>query len=77
MVWFTIWFMVILKIPLAYFGYVMWWSLKDSPDAYPEPGSDAAGGGGPSHGPRLGRRGGPHGTYGRRLARRARRRAPA
>jgi hypothetical protein len=74
MVWFTIWFMVILKIPILYFAYVMWWALKDAPDS-PGTGSDTSGGDGPSRGPRLGRRGGPHGTHSRRLFRAARRRA--
>ena len=77
MLWFTIWFMVILKIPILYLCYVMWWALKDAPDAAPETGpSGTSGGGGPPGGRRLGRRGGPHGTHSRRLVR-ARRRARA
>lgn len=76
MLWFTIWFMVILKIPLAYFGYVMWWSLRDAPDAFPSPGPDEGSGYGPRRGPRLTLRGGPHGVPSRH-ARTARRRAPA
>jgi hypothetical protein len=38
MLWFTIFFLVILKIPAAYLGYVIWWAVKDPP----EPGSDLA-----------------------------------
>jgi len=36
MLWFTIFFLVILKIPAAYLGYVIWWAVKDPP----EPGTD-------------------------------------
>ena len=38
MLWFTIFFLVILKIPAAYLGYVIWWAVKDPP----EPGTDLA-----------------------------------
>jgi hypothetical protein len=77
MLWFTIFFLVILKIPAAYLGYVIWWAVKDPP----EPGSDLAydrvspggeDGGGPvwrpQAGPRLvpGRHPGPHGSPERR-----------
>ena len=31
MLWFTIFFLVILKIPAAYLGYVIWWAVKDPP----------------------------------------------
>jgi hypothetical protein len=72
MLWFTIWFMVILKIPILYLAYVIWWSVKDAP----EPATGEGSGGifdprRPDRGPRLGLRGGPHGTHRRRLARRA------
>ena len=77
MLWFTIFFLVILKIPAAYLGYVIWWAVKDPP----EPGTDLAyvrvppggeGGGGPVwHGrprrnPAPGRHPGPHGSPERR-----------
>ena len=77
MLWFTIFFLVILKIPAAYLGYVIWWAVKDPP----EPGTDLAydrmpaseddGGGGPWRRPRgrgsaPGRRPGPHGSPVRR-----------
>ena len=32
MLWFSIWFLVILKIPIAYLGYVIWWAVKDPPE---------------------------------------------
>ena len=75
MVWFTLWFMVILKIPILYLLYVIWWAVKDPPDAYAGPGADVAGGGGPRWRPsgargRFGPRGrGPHGKAERRAAR--------
>jgi len=77
MLWFTIVFLVLLKIPLAYLGYVVWWALKDPP----VPGEGYEGAGfelgtdGPSPGsswwkrpPLPGRRRGPrpHGTPARR-----------
>jgi hypothetical protein len=72
MVWFTIWFMVILKIPAIYLAYVIWWAVKDPPA--PETGAGGAGYGGgvgPPRTPRTrrpapGRRPGPHGTPARR-----------
>jgi hypothetical protein len=77
MLWFTIFFLVILKIPAAYLGYVIWWAVKDPP----EPGSDMAyervspggrDGGGPVWNPQIGPRSvpgrhpGPHGSPERR-----------
>jgi hypothetical protein len=77
MLWFTIWFMVILKIPALYLGYVIWWAVKEPP-VETSGGSDGnAGGGGtgPSpNRPRLpvpGRSPGPHGKPVRRQARTA------
>lgn len=69
MPWITIWFMVILKIPLLYMCWVIWWAVKDPPDtAGAEPTLDELEGGGgsgwrwtPDRG-RRGRRGGPHGA---------------
>ena len=31
MLWFTIFFLVILKIPIVYLAYVIWWAVKDPP----------------------------------------------
>jgi hypothetical protein len=79
MVWFTIWFLVILKIPIAYLGYIIWWAVKDPPA--PSAGSaggwaGTAGDGGGGIGsagrrrrpprPIPGRRPGPHGVPARR-----------
>jgi len=70
MLWFLIFTMVILKLPIAYLAYVMWWSIKDAPESTAGGwASDGGGGGaGPRRGPRLGLRGGPHGTHARRRA---------
>ncbi len=32
MLWVTICFLVILKIPAVYLGYVIWWAVKDPPE---------------------------------------------
>jgi hypothetical protein len=72
--WFTIVFLVLLKIPLAYLIYVVWWAVKDPP----VPGEGAAGAGGAAvDGPEPGSswrsrsrrrplRRGPHGSPARR-----------
>lgn len=72
MLWFSLWFLVVLKIPLLYLAYVIWWSVKDPP----VPGSATGGsageaGGGPDwgRGPHRRARGGPHGSPARRPAR--------
>jgi hypothetical protein len=73
MLWFTIWFLVILKIPAAYLAYVIWWAVKDppAPAGGPSLGGAATGDGGGVGGPGLrrqarrpipGRRPGPHGS---------------
>jgi hypothetical protein len=31
MVWTTVWFLLILKIPVAYLAWVIWWAVKDPP----------------------------------------------
>ena len=76
MLWFTIFFLVILKIPAAYLGYVIWWAVKDPPE--PGTGFEHArvalpeDSGGPSFRPARvqkpipGRRPGPHGSPVRR-----------
>jgi hypothetical protein len=73
MLWLTIWFMVILKIPAIYLAYVIWWSVKDPPAAASGAAGEGLGGGGIEpprrRGPRApiaGRRPGPHGTSDRR-----------
>jgi hypothetical protein len=78
MLWFTLVFLVLLKIPLAYLAYVVWWAVKSPPEpgeGYEGTGSDV-GSDGPSSGSpwwkppvrdRRGRRG-PHGTPARRPA---------
>jgi hypothetical protein len=49
--WFAIVFMVLLKIPIAYLCYVVWWAVKDPP----QPGEEGAAGFEPgSDGPDLG-----------------------
>ena len=79
MLWFTIFFLVILKIPAAYLGYVIWWAVKDPPEpgsdpGYERPPSNGEDGGGPAWRPPQrrqpipGRRPGPHGSPARRPA---------
>ena len=80
MLWFTLWFMVILKIPILYLAYVIWWAVKDPPDAA-GPAADEIDGGGPYRRPNDDRRRlrrGPHGSPSRRSSpvRAARARAP-
>jgi hypothetical protein len=89
MLWFTLVFLVLLKIPLLYLCYVVWWAVKDPPapgegleDAGVEPGFGPE----PESGswwkrrlPRHPTRRGPHGSPARRPAvapTRARSRAP-
>jgi hypothetical protein len=79
MLWLTIWFTVILKIPALYLAYVIWWSVKDPPAAAAGGTWESLGGGGTEpprrrrpRAPVPGRRPGPHGTPDRR-----RRREPA
>ena len=86
MLWFTIWFMVILKIPVLYLAYVIWWAVKDPPGSHAEPALVAAGPS-PDEGDtgwlrrarrrRPGPRRGPHGSPRRRPARAAIARAHA
>lgn len=76
MLWLTIWFTVILKIPALYLAYVIWWSVKDPPGAAAGSARGSLGGGGIEpprrrgpHAPVPGRRPGPHGTRDRRRTR--------
>jgi hypothetical protein len=39
--WFTVIFLIALKIPIVYLCYVVWWAVKDPP----VPGEDPAGAG--------------------------------
>ncbi len=84
MLWFTIWFMVILKIPALYLAYVIWWAVKDPPEAHPDTrstGQDEGDGGpgwdGHRRRRRPTRRGGPHTAPMRRPALRRRARTAA
>jgi hypothetical protein len=42
-VWYALWFLVILKIPVLYLMWVIWWAVKDPPDG--QTGELAEGGG--------------------------------
>ena len=73
MLWLTIWFTVILKIPALYLCYVIWWAVKDPPTEPAGTVGHGLGGGGVEpprrRGPRApiaGRRQGPHGSPQRR-----------
>lgn len=73
MLWLTLWFTVILKIPALYLCYVIWWAVKDPPAEPAGTVGDGLGGGGVEpprrRGPRApiaGRRPGPHGSPQRR-----------
>ena len=72
--WFTIWFLVILKIPAVYLAYVIWWAVKDPPTAVAPAGGGEADGGDPGWWRDRRRRGhpprrGPHGAPSRRADR--------
>lgn len=74
--WFLLIFVVLLKIPMVYLGYVVWWAVKDPP--LPGEGHAGAGGLGGDGDPPSGRswwkpplpgrtpRRGPHGSPARR-----------
>lgn len=69
MLWFTLIFLVALKIPIIYLCYVIWWAVKDPPqpgEGYAGAGSEA-GSGGPESG---------SSWWGRRLRGRSRRHGP-
>jgi hypothetical protein len=75
MLWLTLWFMVILKIPILYLAWVIWWAVKDPPESQGGSGeSEVDGDEGPGWRPTgrrpiRSRRGGPHGAPIRRPAR--------
>jgi hypothetical protein len=56
MLWLTLWFTVILKIPALYLAYVIWWSVKDPPAEAAGGASGGLAGGDGGEGPRRGRR---------------------
>jgi hypothetical protein len=75
-VWYTLWFLVILKIPVIYLAWVIWWAVKDPPDG---PGDASAEEEGPEGGGGLSPRrpsSRPHRGPDRRPARRPARTAP-
>jgi hypothetical protein len=68
--WELIFMLVVLKIPLVYVGWVVWWAIRAEPEIGTEGGTEGVNwkpwqG---TTGPRP-RRGGPHGTPERRTAR--------
>ncbi len=74
--WFVLVFLVLLKIPMIYLGYVIWWAIKDPPqpgEGY-EASGESFGSGGPDSGrpwwtrplPHRAPRRGPHGSPARR-----------
>ena len=72
MLWFVLFFLVILKIPMVYLAYLIWWAVKDPPRPGAELEGDLDGSGGDpgwGRGPRRRLRGGPHGSPLRRPAR--------
>jgi hypothetical protein len=81
--WFTLWFMVILKIPILYLAWVIWWAVKDPPEDATGEAGEQLGGADDGPGGRFGRRRSsvrrpfPHGSPARRPARPALARAKA
>jgi len=64
--WFTLWFLVILKIPALYLAWVIWYAVKDPPEEAATGDQEAGEGGGPGWRPTADRRRrrprrGPHG----------------
>lgn len=44
-VWTAIWFLVVLKLPVLYLAWVIWWAVKDPPGSDLELGGEGAPGG--------------------------------
>jgi hypothetical protein len=42
LLWEIIFLVIIIKIPLVYFGGVMWWSIKSEPELQADEGGDGA-----------------------------------
>jgi hypothetical protein len=63
--WFTLWFLVILKIPALYLAWVIWYAVKDPPEQAEAGEAGGPEGDGPGWRPgdrrRLRPRRGPHG----------------
>jgi hypothetical protein len=65
-VWLFVWFMVVLKLPILYLAYILWWAVKDPPQPGDAPdGAFGADGGSPWR-PRRRSGNGPHGRPDRR-----------
>jgi hypothetical protein len=69
--WFTIWFLVILKLPALYLAWIIWYAVKDPPAPQTGPAdAEPLGEDGPPWRPdrstRRARRPGPHGGPARR-----------
>jgi hypothetical protein len=75
-VWYTVWFLVILKIPVLYLAWVIWWAVKDPPDGQADASSEPGTNGGNGLPPRRPTTR-PHRGPDRRPARRSARTAPA
>ncbi len=71
--WELIWLMVIMKIPILYLCWVVWWAIKAEPEPGAQGGTEGLNWTPWKHrpGPHP-RRGGPHGSRARRPARAAR-----
>jgi hypothetical protein len=69
--------LVILKIPVAYVGWVIWWAIKAEPEVGAEGGTEGVNWSpwrrSPSDSPARPRRGGPHGAPARGASRAPRR----
>ena len=76
-VWYTVWFLVILKIPVLYLAWVIWWAVKDPPDGFADSAGDAGRTGGADSAAAAARRSQPHRGPDRKPARRSARTAPA
>jgi hypothetical protein len=48
MTWYVLFFLVLLKIPVVWLAYVIWWAVKKQPELPPGDGRDGGGGPGTS-----------------------------
>jgi len=76
--WELIFMMLVLKIPIAYLCWIVWWAIKAEPEVGTEGGNEGLAWQPwrPQRGPRP-RRGGPHGSRARPAARSRRARVGA